>query len=160
MQGAYALVATDPHTLASMLRLVERGHLRTRHAAHDASGHLEHGNLHAPLACGRRDLQADVAPADDDDPSPRGAFGPYAVGIGDVAQVVHAAELAAGSEETARTASGREQQRVVRQDQPVIEPDVPLAARDAGHLVTEVRRDRVIREKSCRPDEEAIAIQA
>src|SRR4029077_19225173 len=108
VQRAHALVATDAYAVARVLGLVERGYLGTRHAAHDASGHLEHGDLHAPLAGGRRHLQADIAAADADDPTAWGAFGADAVGIGDGAQVVHARKLAAGSEQPTRTAAGRE----------------------------------------------------
>ena len=146
--------------MAGVLGLVESGHLGTRYAAHHPGGHFEHGHLHAALASRRRHFEADVAAADDHEPPLGGTFGADAVGVGDGAQIVHTGELAPGDEQATRTAAGGEQQRVVRQDQAVIEPHVSFAARNVGHPLSEMRRDRMLGKESRRPDEETLALEA
>ena len=79
------------------------------------SGGFEHRDVEAALSRDGRDLETDVARADEQHARARRQRRRDGVDVGDRAQVVHAGQLRARHGERARTAAGREQQAVVRE---------------------------------------------
>ena len=64
-------IADDVDAVAAMLVGKILRHAGRDHAIHDPIGHFQHRDLAVHRAASRRGLEADVAAADDDDPTPR-----------------------------------------------------------------------------------------
>ncbi len=100
---------------------VESADRRVDHAAHRDALHFEDRHLAAPGARGGGDLEADVAAADDDDPSLGLEAGADGEAILDGAQIENPGELGARQREPAHHRAGGEQELVVGELGAVVE---------------------------------------
>ncbi len=113
---------------AVLVQLREEGaELRAQGVVQRGGPPFDHGHLGAEGAGRRRDLQADPAGADHQQPAVLPAEGlqgpPEPFGVGEPAQVVHAAEVDAGHLQRARRGAGGQQQPVVGQHAAVGQDD-------------------------------------
>ncbi len=142
-----------------MLGLVVARHGLADDAAHDAVGHLQHRDIHAELAAGRGDLEADVAAADDHGAMPGPRLLAQLVGIVQRLQVVDAGESGARQADAPRPAAGRQHQRVVAQVRAVVQRDAARGPVDVRRAATKPQVHAMFGIERRVPDEQAVPLE-
>ena len=159
MERFDAGAAVNRNAGGAMTILVERRDVGTDRARHDAVGRFEDRDVEAALPRRGRDLEPDVAGADEQHAGAGRQRGRDGVDVADRAQIVHAGQVGAGYGTNARAAPRREQQTVVAQRAPVAQPHPALARLDLLDARVELERDAFFRIEGRRAQQQALARQ-
>ena len=129
------------------------------HPVHHPIRHLQRRHRAAELAGGRRGLEADIAPADDD--HPRAGLEPLANRgyIGDAPQIVHARQFGARAGQFAGTGADRQHQPVVSDLLAVLEQDSPSIPMDSSRSFAQSELHPVSIVKRLMPERQPVGRQ-